>query len=339
MTTFNGERYLKAQIESLASQTVPPLELHIGDDGSTDNTEGIVRDFAVSAPFPVIFHRNHQKLGYGENFLQTALRCRGDWIAFCDQDDTWSPDKLSQICKVIASAPPSVLLIAHNARIVDDEGKALNTALLERLPDQVHAPFALPATWLCAGFRQIFRRSLLTGFDIAERIGTVDGHGNGDGCDSLPHDSWIPFLANMTGQICTLSADLVDYRRHGSNTTEISKGHEHSVDSLGNNAATYRRQARWHAKAGEALVRSADRPNDAAVRGGRHRLIKEARWLERRARMYGTSSTRRRVGLFLRQLSSGAYRESWGAGWGSLVKDALFAFGGPRLLSLLKQLA
>src|SRR5688572_16778447 len=95
MATYNGATFLRQQLDSIAAQTVPPIEIHIGDDGSTDNTESIVAAFATRAPFPVRFFRNDNRLGYGANFIRTAQRCAGEWIAFCDQDDVWSPGKLA----------------------------------------------------------------------------------------------------------------------------------------------------------------------------------------------------------------------------------------------------
>jgi hypothetical protein len=211
------------------------------------------------------------------------------------------------------------MLIAHNARIVDEHGRSLDSALLERLPDRVHRPFALPATWLCAGFRQVFRRTLMTDFDINNRIGTVNG----------------PFLANMTGQIRTLSADLVDYRRHGSNATAIRKGDEQPEAPLGNNASTYRHHAQWHTRAAEVLILAAASPANSSVQDGRKRLLAEAEWLERRAQLYEASRLSHRLRLLQRQLSSGGYRASWGLSKSSLAKDLLFAFGGKTLLDFL----
>jgi glycosyltransferase involved in cell wall biosynthesis len=75
LCTYNGGRFLREQLESLASQSVLPAELQVGDDGSTDNTLEIVEEFARTAPFPVGIARNERQLGYGENFIQTARRC------------------------------------------------------------------------------------------------------------------------------------------------------------------------------------------------------------------------------------------------------------------------
>src|SRR5664280_13480 len=97
MATYNGERFIREQLDSLARQTYLPCELIVSDDGSTDRTLEIVEDFAKSAPFSVRAYRNEQNLGYADNFLKAASLCDGEWIAFCDQDDVWFDNKLARV--------------------------------------------------------------------------------------------------------------------------------------------------------------------------------------------------------------------------------------------------
>ncbi|RMG82452.1 MAG: glycosyltransferase, partial [Chloroflexi bacterium] len=105
MATYNGEACLNEQLESLVRQEHQPYELVVGDDGSSDRTLDILRAFAARAPFPVRVTVNPERLGFGENFLQTARRCSGEWIAFCDQDDVWLPHKLAACATAIEKEP------------------------------------------------------------------------------------------------------------------------------------------------------------------------------------------------------------------------------------------
>ena len=102
LATYNGARHLREQLDSLARQTLRPGELVVRDDGSTDDTLAIVEDFARTAPFPVRAQRNAVNLGWGPNFLSAALACRGEVVAFCDQDDLWQPAKLARYAEAIA---------------------------------------------------------------------------------------------------------------------------------------------------------------------------------------------------------------------------------------------
>jgi glycosyltransferase involved in cell wall biosynthesis len=95
LCTYNGERYLPAQLESLAGQTRLPDELIVQDDGSTDATARIVRDFARSARFDVRLFENPARLGVTGNFASALRRATGDLLTVCDQDDVWLPEKLA----------------------------------------------------------------------------------------------------------------------------------------------------------------------------------------------------------------------------------------------------
>ena len=83
LATYQGERYLAQQLDSLVAQRLQPAELVVGDDGSTDGTMHIVRAFAARAPFPVRIHVNQERLGYRRNFIEIAGRCRSPLTAFC----------------------------------------------------------------------------------------------------------------------------------------------------------------------------------------------------------------------------------------------------------------
>lgn len=95
MCTYNGARFLPAQLESLASQTLVPDELVVVDDGSTDDTESLVREFAGRVPFAVHFHANPQRLGVTRNFEKAMRLCSGDIIFPADQDDVWDKNKIA----------------------------------------------------------------------------------------------------------------------------------------------------------------------------------------------------------------------------------------------------
>ncbi len=112
MTVYNGERYLEAQLQSLARQTLLPDELLIGDDGSTDGTETMIRQMAGKLPFPVHYVKNEIRLGYAENFRQTAGRARGDLLFFCDQDDVWKRNKLERMVSVMEAYPKISVLVS-----------------------------------------------------------------------------------------------------------------------------------------------------------------------------------------------------------------------------------
>ncbi|MGC8488371.1 MAG: glycosyltransferase [Clostridia bacterium] len=87
MATYNGSRFLAEQIQSLADQTVPPMELVVADDGSTDGTLELLERLRDGVPFPIRVLKPVGHVGYVQGFLRAARECRGSAIAYCDQDD------------------------------------------------------------------------------------------------------------------------------------------------------------------------------------------------------------------------------------------------------------
>ena len=107
LASYNGERYIGQQLDSIARQTRLPDELVICDDASTDSTADIVREFARRAPFAVRFLQ-HQRMGSTRNFELAIAECRGDIIFLCDQDDVWYPNKIKTIEAVFIDRPGPV---------------------------------------------------------------------------------------------------------------------------------------------------------------------------------------------------------------------------------------
>ena len=87
MCTCNGEVYLREQLDSILAQTLPPNELIVCDDASTDGTLAILESFKETCPFTVTIVANKDRVGVGKNFESAIERCSGDIIFLADQDD------------------------------------------------------------------------------------------------------------------------------------------------------------------------------------------------------------------------------------------------------------
>lgn len=105
MATYNGERHIRAQLDSLAAQTRLPDELLVCDDGSTDSIVTIVEAFAAEGHFPVRIERNPANLGPTRNFEKAISLATGDLIFLCDQDDVWLPEKIATAIAAFEAAP------------------------------------------------------------------------------------------------------------------------------------------------------------------------------------------------------------------------------------------
>lgn len=210
MATYNGSKHLLQQLESLAKQTVPPLELVVTDDGSTDDTVEIVEAFARTAPFKVSIHRNSERLGFRGNFMKAIGLCAGDVVACCDQDDVWDPVKLERVGA--AFTDEAAQFVFHGAWLIDGEGGRIAPANLLALPRRSKPLSFFPLLGVL-GFAMAFRRELAGFAGYWPR--SVDHLSL---TNRMAHDQWFFFLASSMGDIIYLDERLVEYRQHGGNT-------------------------------------------------------------------------------------------------------------------------
>lgn len=128
---FNGERFIREALDSLLNQSYAPVEIIVVDDGSTDNTAQIVRQFASRCPLS--YHRQANQGPSAARNRGVAL-AHGDWIAFLDADDVWYPAKLATHCDYIREYP-DVVFFWSDMSYIDEHGRP-------RKPKQWRDPFA-----------------------------------------------------------------------------------------------------------------------------------------------------------------------------------------------------
>ena len=336
MCTYNGGKYLAAQLDSVLAQTVPPLELCVGDDGSTDATLDILDRFAATAPFPVTVTRNPVNLGYGENFIQTAKRCAGDWIAFCDQDDLWLPTKLERCAELIHQGPPDLRLVVHNAAIVDSGGKVLadmmREASLDWAKDRTFAKNELPPVWMMYGNCMIFDQSL---------VHDVSSDGRAWPCFTAEpheaHDSWIPILAATLGSVTAASDRLLKYRRHGANVSGFllrPSVHQRLIAKLRPDAEYFDLRAHQLGSLADRLAERVDAAGrdeykvDLATAATRYADLASA--YRNRALVARGDGVAARLRALRQLVGSGVYQapDGWGFGKSGMFKDLFHALIG-----------
>lgn len=122
LASYNGEKYIKRQIDSIIIQLGANDELIISDDGSTDRTLDIVREMSKNdSRIKVI---NGPRKGYNKNFENAINYACGDYIFISDQDDIWLPNKVSCIISEFIKNP-SIMCIRHDCKVIDDNGNVL----------------------------------------------------------------------------------------------------------------------------------------------------------------------------------------------------------------------
>jgi glycosyltransferase involved in cell wall biosynthesis len=135
--TYNKADLLRRTVASVLDQTVPPLEVLVADDGSTDHTAQVLAGFGGRVTHLRLPHRGQPAAPRNE----ALRRARGDWVAFVDHDDLWRPDKLE---RQLARARPGVGILCSNASLIDAGDRPLGRNQheadpLAKEPDPVRA--------------------------------------------------------------------------------------------------------------------------------------------------------------------------------------------------------
>ena len=204
MATYNGERFIRRQLESFTQQTLLPSELIVCDDGSTDSTIAIVRAFSQSSPFPVFVFNNSTRLGYTANFLLAAQKCHGDLIAFSDQDDEWFPEKLARVLD--ASRKSEAILIAHAVEWMDENDRPLGIVFPT---DRRFRKFLRNNDY--SGHAISIKRSLL---EIGSSSLTPDEYKEVAGDVEFGHDVLLLEIANALNQVYFVPDVLMRWRAY-----------------------------------------------------------------------------------------------------------------------------
>ena len=200
MATFNGELFLRDQLDSLCRQLCAPAELIVCDDDSTDGTVAILESYKENAPFSINVIRNNPRLGYKANFMKAASLCKGDIVAFCDQDDIWNEDKL---CKVeLEFQNGKCLLVTHDFSVFSDDATRSVPSYFKQLERN-----GFSSAVSIKGCTMAFKR------DFIEQLGWPSSEGN------WSHDVWVALAATALEKRFYICEPLIQHRIHNDNVS------------------------------------------------------------------------------------------------------------------------
>ena len=224
MTTYNGEQFIRYQLQSILDQSRKPDEVVIFDDGSQDATVYLVRQFISENNLETwSIQQNPENMGYVRNFRRAMSSTTGDFIFLCDQDDVWHESKIEKMVAIMEQMPEITALVcgyslidSHGGMIPSGGKKLYVPSLLNkqgpslfkiRTGSVLHSNLAQG----CAG---VYRRNLMDAYCIAECGGI------------LPHDWALNLMSYDNGGLYYLDQELISYRIHNSNTTGLSNPKE-----------------------------------------------------------------------------------------------------------------
>src|SRR5687768_1581675 len=205
MCTYNGADFISDQLESIIAQSRQPDEIVVCDDGSTDETQALLKQFAATSPVPVSLHFNETNLGSVKNFEKAIDLCSGDVIALSDQDDVWRADKLQLIEEAFRRAPRAGLVFS-DAEIVGENLKPLERRMWDELGFDEHkrklvrsgrALEVLITGWTVTGATMAFRSDF-----VKLSLPVPDGI-------AIIHDGWIALTVAAVAEVVMIEQPLI----------------------------------------------------------------------------------------------------------------------------------
>ncbi len=202
LSTYNGEKYLAEQLDSLLAQDYTDILIHIRDDGSADSTRLILDRYA--ARYKNISVVRGDNLGVAQSFFQLLQNAdeTADYFAFCDQDDVWLPNKLSRAASALSE--------------IDAQTPALYFSSFELVDEQLnHLGYPPPFRYI--GFQNALVQNVATGCTVV-----LNRAGRALVLSRLPehvimHDWWSYLVMSALGKLVYDDAVTVKYRQHASN--------------------------------------------------------------------------------------------------------------------------
>lgn len=220
IATYNGEKYIKEQLNSICNQTQKPNSIIVSDGGSQDNTVNACKKLLENyndINWNVL--ESNKQLGITENFEKGLLQCDCDYIFFSDQDDVWKLNKIEIIVQLMNEY--NVDVVFTNASITDEKlvkkGNLWNSigySQTNKITVYESNDFVL--------INELLKHNIATGMTMCINKNIVPLIC--PFCKGSLHDSWIMMVGALSGKIVGFNKEMVFYRQHGNNSVGTSTG-------------------------------------------------------------------------------------------------------------------
>ena len=210
LATYNGEKYLSEQLDSIIAQSHQDWRLLISDDGSSDDTLSLLERYAVYDERILLVNRTRQG-GVVKNFSKALEHVTSNYIMFSDQDDFWLPDKVLHTLEMLISNEKSSgnmpLLVFTDLIVVDEDLKIIKRSFYA--DNNINPLNNLDARYLLwrstvYGCTVMFNKAL---YEVAMPFAT----------EVTMHDQWFALRASLTGRVLYLDKSYIYYRQHANN--------------------------------------------------------------------------------------------------------------------------
>jgi len=231
IATYNGEKFIEEQLNSIINQKYCPDEIIISDDGSVDNTLDICYDILKKSGIAYKINRNSMSKGVTYNFIDASEQSNGEIVFFSDQDDLWCKDKIEKVMNLFLQNP-DCMEVMTNAYIWNyDPKKPIRDCCRKTLFDLITIPKIdeegkadMDEFWNIS-----INKNVVTGMSMAVRRRVVKYWEKEKFSNPLAeplmmfHDSYYNLVASSLGNVYFIEQPLAFYRQHFSNVQGIKK--------------------------------------------------------------------------------------------------------------------
>ena len=211
LATYNGEKYLREQLDSLLSQTYKDIRIIIHDDGSYDGTVNVIKEYRDSFRSKIVYIEDEVSFGDpGRNFAFLLGLSKGDYVMFCDQDDVWDKDKVRLMLGAMKAAEKKYdntlpLVVFSDYEVVDENLNPLDV-------NEKNLEVAKHYTT----FNRLIVQNYVTGCTMIINRRAADMFGEYDERMDM-HDWWIALYTSAIGKVVHFPKKLMLYRQHSGN--------------------------------------------------------------------------------------------------------------------------
>mgnify|MGYP004543652471 FL=1 len=213
MATYNGEKYLEEQIESILNQTYSNFRLIISDDCSTDRTCAILKEYAQKDNRIELYFQE-KNLGYVKNFEFLLGKVENELYMLSDQDDYWLPEKVEKTYNKLIQE--NVDMVFTDLIVVDEDEKIINKSFNELMNLKKKICKTVGTSELAYLYNCVTGCTIMGKKSNIKNIIPIPTYSK-----HVLHDHWIALANSINGKVAYLSEGLIKYRQHGTNQIGI----------------------------------------------------------------------------------------------------------------------
>ena len=218
MATYNGEKYIAEQIDSILNQSFKEWVVYIRDDGSKDNTVSIIKEYIEKYPDKIFLIEDNKKgLGAKLNFAELLKYSKNQYTMFCDQDDFWLEDKIETTLNEMKNMEDKYgkiapILVHTDLQVVDGDLNMLDQSLWDYIYIDARRN----------SINYLMVQNTVTGCTVMINK-ALKNITNNIPQKAIMHDHWLAIVASVFGQIGIVDKPTMLYRQHGSNEVGAKK--------------------------------------------------------------------------------------------------------------------